>query len=75
MERTKICPRCDSEFLCRNVNIIECDCIQVSLDSDDFRFIGMHYDDCLCVDYLIAFKQEQQLLQEAADPERNTIIT
>ena len=46
---TKICPHCHCEFECRNDNIIECDCVHVTLSQEALAYISNRYADCLCV--------------------------
>ena len=49
---TKICPRCQCEFECRNDNVLECDCVHVILSKEALDYISSRYPDCLCVDCL-----------------------
>ena len=48
----KICPRCNARFECRNDHIMDCQCINVSLDARQLEYIGSHYVDCLCLSCL-----------------------
>ncbi len=58
----KICPHCQCDFECRNDNVMECDCVNVILTKEAFRFISSRYSDCLCVDCLDEIKQMQALI-------------
>jgi hypothetical protein len=49
---TKICPHCQSNFECRNDQIMECDCVNVILTKEALRYVSSRYADCLCVDCL-----------------------
>jgi hypothetical protein len=49
---TKTCPHCHCEFECRNDNVLECDCIHVTLSREALDYIGSRYPDCLCADCL-----------------------
>jgi len=52
----KICPRCNSNFTCRNDQILLCDCVTVALNSDERNYLAMRYSDCLCVACLLVIK-------------------
>jgi hypothetical protein len=52
----KICPRCNSSFECQNNNILECDCITVTLSAEDYQYVSNNYTDCLCIKCLNQIK-------------------
>ena len=50
--KNKTCPRCGSAFICRDDDILKCDCTQVVLSPEASKFIGDNYGDCLCLSCL-----------------------
>lgn len=55
----KHCPRCNKVFICRNDDVMQCDCLRVPLGPEDFHYIGHRYSDCLCVDCLLELQKER----------------
>ena len=56
----KICPRCQAEFECRKDSILECQCVQVTLNAEEQIYIADRYNDCLCKKCLEEIKKECQ---------------
>ena len=48
----KKCPKCENNFVCNNINIIKCGCMEVPLNNTAREMISERYDGCLCVDCL-----------------------
>lgn len=46
--KKKICPRCSSDFVCREDRIELCQCSRVHLEVGVKDFIKDSYEDCLC---------------------------
>lgn len=44
----KICPNCNRIFECRNDNILECWCLEVSLSPVLREYIARNFEGCLC---------------------------
>ncbi len=52
----KVCPHCGKSFVCRNHDILNCDCLLVNLTDADLH---VHYpDECLCIDCLKLINQQ-----------------
>jgi len=54
----KHCPRCNGLFECKPGNITQCQCFGVQFNEEEKRYIDAKYTDCLCVDCLLALKNE-----------------
>lgn len=64
----KQCPRCHSDFECKVGSIHLCQCSDIVLTEDEQMFIGLQYNECLCISCL------RQLRAEYHNTElRNTI--
>lgn len=48
----KECPRCGNVFICREDNIMECECIYIPLSPEAHDFMANHYKGCLCSECL-----------------------
>jgi hypothetical protein len=46
----KVCPCCKRSFECRNDDILECWCLEVSVSRDLRDYLARNYNDCLCRD-------------------------
>jgi hypothetical protein len=46
--KQKVCPRCQSSFVCNRVDIEHCSCYGIILSAEALMYISDHYDDCLC---------------------------
>jgi hypothetical protein len=53
--KIKKCPHCSRTFVCRNEDILNCDCAAVRLTLEIRGRIAELYEDCLCVDCLKHF--------------------
>ncbi|MES2630167.1 MAG: cysteine-rich CWC family protein [Bacteroidota bacterium] len=42
------CPRCEDTFQCKVGDVVNCQCSQVTLTPETYRFISANYSDCLC---------------------------
>lgn len=51
----KICPHCNKPFECKENDILNCDCLTVSLPDKVRDRIAREYNMCLCVKCLKAF--------------------
>lgn len=56
----KNCPRCNARFECKMGSITLCQCATVELSKDEWEYINLKYDDCLCAQCLKALKSEYQ---------------
>lgn len=54
------CPRCGKPFICRNDDIVNCQCAAVALSPEDRAYIADRYDCCLCADCLRALAAERR---------------
>jgi len=44
----KTCPNCKNEFICKQDDIINCDCYLIPIDSVIKEILENNYSDCLC---------------------------
>ena len=54
----KTCPRCASNFECKEDDILKCDCVEIKLSTKTRRLLGSTYNDCLCPACLVEFENE-----------------
>jgi hypothetical protein len=52
----KSCPRCGNGFECKPGSITGCQCYGVMLNNDQRAMIEERYNDCLCRNCLLEFK-------------------
>lgn len=55
---TKTCPHCGKSFVCKNHDILNCQCVEVRLTREVRQRIAELYEDCLCLDCLHLFAEE-----------------
>jgi len=58
----KICSRCGKTFECKVGSILECQCNQIQLNTDERTYIEIKYGDCMCIHCLFELQQEFGLL-------------
>jgi len=66
----RICPRCAEPFICRNDDIIHCECVNVPLSAEDRAYIAERYDTCLCVGCLKILARQRRNEARKNDMER-----
>ncbi len=54
----KTCPKCGIKFECNNHDIFNCQCIHAHLKSEVSQKISRLYEDCLCLNCLNQFANE-----------------
>ena len=57
----KFCPRCGKSFECKVGNVLQCQCMQVSLTPAERAFMQEQYDDCLCAACMEVLAQHHRL--------------
>ncbi len=53
----KYCPRCNTAFVCKAGDIVNCQCSSVTLSPEAVRFLTASYYDCLCKNCLSDINQ------------------
>ncbi|MBK8611266.1 MAG: cysteine-rich CWC family protein [Chitinophagaceae bacterium] len=61
---TKNCERCNSGFECRAGSITQCQCTGISLTAEERAYVGAKYNDCLCINCLIALQEKYLLFKD-----------
>src|ERR1044072_1008382 len=52
------CPRCNKKFECRPNDISACNCTQIELSKEEYKFINAKYTRCLCNACIMELKNE-----------------
>ena len=60
----KFCQRCNAAFECKSGSIIQCQCFDVTLSSEQRAYLEYRYNDCLCKNCLLQLQQEFELFKE-----------
>ncbi len=53
----KICLHCGNEFECKEDDIINCDCLSVTLSAETLAYIASQFEECLCLRCLRNFEE------------------
>ena len=67
----KQCEGCDSRFECKVGNIIECECFEVNLSTEQREVLSEKFSDCVCSSCLRDIAK-QSLSKEAPDNSDST---
>jgi len=59
----KQCPRCKIDFECKTNNVLQCQCVGISLSEKQRATIADDYGDCLCADCLYYFSSGQNKIE------------
>ncbi|MDC6361729.1 MULTISPECIES: cysteine-rich CWC family protein [Flavobacteriaceae] len=66
----KNCPRCNTRFECKVGSISLCQCATVKLDKEEYEYINLKYDDCLCARCMKTLKMEHRNLKHQQSLQR-----
>ncbi|MBP7965477.1 MAG: cysteine-rich CWC family protein [Paludibacteraceae bacterium] len=50
--KEKICPRCNTTFVCNHKDISQCQCSAITLSASQRALLEKSYPDCLCINCL-----------------------
>ena len=68
----RTCPRCGKLFVCRNDDVLNCQCVSVALSAADLAYIAERHEGCLCVHCLRDLARERR---EAGTPKQCAVDT
>jgi hypothetical protein len=60
----KKCPRCNAAFECKAGTIAQCQCNGIQLSLEERVYVESEFDDCLCIDCLLALQKERVIFKE-----------
>lgn len=60
----KLCPRCNVVFECKAGTVMQCQCRAVQLSVEESLYVESKFEDCLCVNCLLALQKEYKLFKE-----------
>jgi hypothetical protein len=60
----KYCPRCNAVFECKAGSIALCQCSTIQLSVEERAYVEIKFEDCLCIDCLVALQKEYVLFKE-----------
>jgi Cysteine-rich CWC len=60
----RYCPRCNIVFECKAGTITQCQCSAIQLSPEERIYVESRFEDCLCVNCLIALQKEYVLFKE-----------
>jgi hypothetical protein len=60
----KHCPRCNKLFECKVGDVTRCQCNNLKLGDEVQAFIGLKYQDCLCIDCLQTLQNKYNFFKE-----------
>jgi hypothetical protein len=60
----KHCPRCNIAFECKAGTISQCQCSAIQLLLEERVYVESKFEDCLCIDCLVALQKEYVLFKE-----------
>jgi Cysteine-rich CWC len=60
----KHCPRCNIIFECKAGTIMQCQCSAIQLSLEERVYVESKFEDCLCMDCLLALQSEYVIFKE-----------
>jgi hypothetical protein len=57
----KTCPKCKNEFICKQDDIVNCDCYLIPIDSAGREVLKKTFEGCLCKKCLLEYTNSKPI--------------